>query len=46
MDRSPRKMTGFLALGTISLAIGLAACTQQGASPSPTAMMHDSPSPR
>jgi hypothetical protein len=40
MYRSPRKLSGLLALGAIGLAIGLAACTQPGASPSPTAMMH------
>ncbi len=35
MDRLPRRLTGLFALGALSLAIGLAACTQPGATPSP-----------
>ena len=45
MSRSTRKMTGLLAIGAIGLFIGLAACTQPGASPSPTAMMEETASP-
>ena len=44
MYRSPRKLSGLLALGLLSLGIGVAACTQPGASPSPSAMMQESPS--
>ena len=44
MYLSPRKLSGLLALGTLSLSIGLAACTQPGTSPSPSAMMQESPS--
>ena len=44
MYLSPRKLSGMLALGAISLSIGLAACTQPGASASPSAMMQESPS--
>lgn len=44
MYRSPRKLSGLLAVGVVGLAIGIAACTQPGASPSPSAMMQESPS--
>ena len=44
MYRSPRKLSALLAVGAIGLALGLAACTQPGASASPSAMMQESPS--
>jgi hypothetical protein len=44
MYRSPRKLSGLLALGVVGLSVIAAACTQPGASPSPSAMMQESPS--
>jgi hypothetical protein len=44
MYRSPRKLSGLLAVGVVGLSVIVAACTQPGASPSPSAMMQESPS--
>ena len=45
MYRSPRKLSGLVAIGAIGLTIGLAACTQPAATASPDAMINESPSP-
>jgi hypothetical protein len=44
MYRSPRKLSGLLAVGVVGLSVIVAACTQPGASPSPSAMMQETPS--
>jgi hypothetical protein len=45
MHRTPRKKAGLMALGVAGLMIGLAACTQNAATPTPDSMTHETATP-
>jgi hypothetical protein len=45
MHRTPRKKTGLMVLGAAALALGLAACNPNSASPTPDSMTHETASP-